>query len=140
MATKNDNEVPGVVKDLADAVSKQSKYSNQLWLALVAASLPITFSKPDTSGDVMLPFSFGAIDEAIFAPVGFAILFILTMAFLVAYGQAHITSRFAQDFVRSTQSTQDVSARDFYDVLNVATFARVSSLAILMRKRCPKCE
>jgi len=122
------------VRGLADGFSKQSKYSNQLWLASIAAAAVLVF--PSGSNDtVNLPFSLATIPKTTFEPVGFGILFILVMAFCQAYAHAHNAAFFGQrQLDRIERIAPEIMARDIYDILVTASFARVWPLVDLLRK------
>ena len=56
-----------LAKDLADGISAQSKNSNKVWLALIAAATLTIFPEVDSTGKIRLPFSLGLVDAATLA-------------------------------------------------------------------------
>jgi hypothetical protein len=130
---KSKEDALEIVQVLADGFSKQSKYSNQLWLASIAAAAVLLFPNVSSS-TVNLPFSLGVIPKSIFAPVGFGILFILVMAFCQAYAHTHNAATFGQRTLDEFEkSVPEANARDFYDILVTASFARVWPLVDLLK-------
>jgi hypothetical protein len=107
-------------KVLAEAYSKQSKYSNQLWLALIGAAVVVNFPHR-TASEIDLPLSLGSVQEGIFAPAAFLILTVLTVAYCAAFAGADNANRFAHGRL-------DNQERRLFDFLSVATFARVAPL------------
>jgi hypothetical protein len=116
------------VKDLAEAFGKQSKYSNQLWLALIGAAVVANFPHRTAQG-VELPFSLGVVNQDVFSPAAFLIVSVLTVAYCVAFAEANSAVRFAHSQLDRLDSNQH---RRLYDFLTVAIFARVAPLARLI--------
>ncbi len=120
---KND-ENRKAVKDLAEAFSVQAKYSNRLWLATIVAATLVVF--PSTNGsNVELAFSLGEVPRPAYDAIGFLILVVVTLAYFQAYAQTHNAARFLH---REIAELKDADARRFYDLLVVASFARVAPL------------
>jgi hypothetical protein len=135
MSSSHD-EVRTVVRDLADGYGKQSKDSNRLWLASIAAAAVVLFPSPNpaTPNLVNLPFSLATVPTSIFEPVGFGILFVLVMAYCQAYAHAHNAAHFAQKLLDKFERTNaEAKPREFYDILVLSSFARVWPLVDLFQ-------
>ncbi len=113
-------------KDFAKAFSTQSKFSNRLWLALVAAAGVVNFPRMDPEGSVDLPFTLGSVKPIIFAPAAFFILAILTLAYFVAFAEMHNAAEFA--IGRLKEKREAVRLFDFF---SEAPFTRAAPLVYL---------
>jgi hypothetical protein len=121
-------EIPKLIKDLAETFSRQSKYSNQLWLALVVAAAVVIF--PNINGhNITLPFSLAVVDKDIYVRIGFLILTVLIIAYCQAFAQAQQAAWLAH---RLIDKLDDQWARSLYDVSVTATFTRVAPLVDLL--------
>jgi hypothetical protein len=121
-----------IVLDLADAFSKRSKSSNQMWLALVVAATLVIFPNedPGRNGVITLPFSLGSVDRTTYAFVGFMILTILIIAYCQAHAGAQNANRLAHALIDKLESPR--MARTFYDIFVVSNFSRAAPLAALL--------
>src|SRR5260370_32893759 len=86
-----------IVRDLAKGFSAQAKYSNKVWLALIAAATLAVFPDIDANGIVKLPFALGSVGSGTYQVVGFLILAILMISYCQSYATAHLATRIAHD-------------------------------------------
>jgi hypothetical protein len=131
MITSDIGDISKFVRDFADGFSRQTKFSNQVWLALIAADTVVVFPRGQ-GNSIDLPFALGSVDKPTFALVGFMILVILNIAFCQAYAEAHNVTRLAQDALTKLPPDKSSVARKLFDALTIASFARVAPLVQLL--------
>jgi hypothetical protein len=128
-AMLDQNDDPPNVRELAEAFSVQARYSNKVWLALIAAATLVLYPNGESNNAVKLPFSLGSVDEGTYKVIGFLILIILMISYCQAYAGAHIATRFAHERLeRINPESKRLEARKLFDLLVVGTFLRVSYL------------
>jgi hypothetical protein len=138
-----DDEIPSVLKDLADASTKSAEVQNRYWLALAVASLFVVIPPSDDAQGVattkMLPFGLGSVDSPWFAVLSVLLLSVLVIAFCAA--QAHLI-RTQELVARILTQRREKGAklagndeRDILDALRMPSLSRVSSLAQAIRGR-----
>jgi len=124
------------IRDLAAAVSLQSKVANRLWLTLmtvVVFSL-LQMAAPQQQTQVSLPLNLGAIPMGILYPVLFAILIILTVAFSSAHAQQVRARKYANRYINLLPTTEkEPHPRELFDMLCQPSIARVAPLAQTLR-------
>jgi hypothetical protein len=128
MSETKSAEVPPVIHDLAEAFNQQAKYSNKIWLVLIATSALILFHQVDDHGMIALPFSFGSVDQKRYNILAFMILVILLISYCQAYARLQITTRFVHGFIEQLNNSQKLDHRKFFDNLVASSFFRVSGL------------
>jgi hypothetical protein len=131
MAKLLETGTPKLVNDLADAFNRQSKQSNQFWLALVVASAVALFPEQTTSGNVKLPFSLGEVRTDIHSLVGFFIVTILMIAYCRAFAEGHLVRKLFDDMFERIETIERRDAFRFRDALVISNFARVFPLVDL---------
>jgi hypothetical protein len=127
-----------IVKDLAEAVSTQSKITNRTWLATITVSVLILFSSELASqGKIPLPFSMGNVEQKIFYPIGFSIQAVLILALAVAHALALRARKLAHLIIATLEPkcflNTPYSIRDFFDVMQISCLPRVAPLAQWIR-------
>jgi hypothetical protein len=119
------------VRDWAAGFSTQAKYSNKVWLALVAAAMLSVFPVEDADG-IKLPFSLGRVDAAKYQVMSLLILTVLMIGYCQSYATAHIISQGAHEAIANIRpENRRIEARKLYDLLVTSTLARVAPLVQL---------
>jgi hypothetical protein len=133
MVTKHFEDVYQIAHDLAEGFSTQSKFSNKVWLALIAAATLVLFPDIDaSSGNVKLPFSLGSVGPGTYKVVGFLILTVLIISYCQTYAATHIAVRIAHDLIDKIEpESKRLDVRSFFGLLVTPNLARVSPLAQL---------
>jgi hypothetical protein len=132
MSTEEPGDGLKIVRDLAKGFSTQAKYSNKVWLALIAAATLAVFPDTDANGMVRLPFSLGLVEAGTYHVVAFLILVVLMISYCQSYATAHLATRVAHDEIAKLRpESRRIEARKFYDLLVASTLARVAPLAQL---------
>ncbi len=93
---------PPLLKELAEAVSIQSKVANRFWLALMILTLMVMLPQhvdDANSSQAVLPFGIGTIDPTWFYFVAFIMLAVLLIAFCGAHAQQIRVAKLAQDAI-----------------------------------------
>ena len=141
MVDVNSNGTSQLVKDHAAAFSAQSKFSNRLWITLIAlifvvvlpavpagsSSCPVSYRN--------LAFGIGCTDPVLFDLISFFMLAVVTIAFCGAQAQAIRGYRRAQDDIdkmRERTTDQVARQREFFDSLAIPSLSRVGSLPVLI--------
>jgi len=132
MQMRDMEEVPPIVKDLAELFSVQVRYSNKIWLALIAASTLVVFPNIQDN-KVVIPFGLGVVDAATYKIVGFLILVIIFISYCHAYAGAHLATRFAHSTIDKIEARkQNKALRRAFDFSIHSSLARVAHLAELI--------
>jgi hypothetical protein len=120
-----------VVRDWATGFSTQAKYSNKVWLALIAAAMLSVFPVEDADG-IKLPFSLGQVDAANYQVMSLLILTVLMIGYCQSYATTHLITRGAHEAIASLRpERRRIEARKLYDLLVTSTLARVAPLVQL---------
>lgn len=128
-----------VVKEFAAAVSTQSQVTNRVWLVLITVALfAILPQKDNASPDMLkLPLGLGQTNAQTFWTMMFALLIVLTIAFCSAYVLQFRAQSLVHKFINRTGEKDGnfggADLRQWFDILRVPTFNRVSPLAQLLR-------
>lgn len=121
------------VKDLATAVSTQAQVANRIWLATMTVAIIGAIPRVVKDGAVDLPFSLGAVDEAWFFVVVFAMLCVLVTAFCAAHAQQIRTMNLAHEHIKTLPHDGKIHPRDLLDMYRWPAVNRVASLAQSLR-------
>lgn len=133
----NDN-IPPIVKELADAVSTAVEVQNRYWLALAGAGVFVLV--PQIQGEangsvptIPLPFGLPNVDQSWFALLAIFLLSALSIAFAAAQTHVIRTQRLAHRILTKRCESQHLIAgedeRDIFDALRKSSLSHVSSLA-----------
>ncbi|OGU57883.1 MAG: hypothetical protein A2V66_17580 [Ignavibacteria bacterium RBG_13_36_8] len=140
------------VKQLAEAVSTQTKVANKTWLTTMIVALLILFppiNKDNPQDNVTLLFNIATVNATIFYPVVFAVLSVLIVAFSSAHAQAVRAQKLAHKSLNkiNTSALFGIHPKDYFDMAQSASVNRVAPLAQLVRGKfqfrdnsnsCPK--
>ena len=130
-------DIPPLLRDLAEAASTQARVANRYWLALLVTCVFVAFPDPE-GGVVQLPFGLATVGEHEFALVGLLLATVITIAFCAAHAQVLRVTAFAHRIMDSPilgQMPGGHDARDFFDLLRLPAVTRVAPLPQLARGR-----
>jgi hypothetical protein len=133
-------EIPGLLKDLAEAFSAHAKATNRAWLAEMAVAIFVLARLPKvTAGPaptIDLPWELGPVPAVYFYVVSTLILGILSIAFCSVHAQmarAHTFVLQAAAAVSPTNHIGKFHVRDVLEVLMQSHVLRLAPLADLVR-------
>jgi hypothetical protein len=129
-----------LIKDLAGAVSRQSRVTNNTWIALTTVALfAIVPHTPSGEGNLTLPFNLGEVAQTWFYGLVFSILVVLAIAFAAAHTQQVRTQKLAQRNIDSMlergASTDLLHPREYFDMWRMPSLIRVAPLPQALRGR-----
>ncbi len=131
---ENQREAAKVAKDLAEGISAQSRHSNRVWLALIAASVLAVY--PDVEhGLVKLPFSLGSVDVSTYSIVSYLILAALMISYCHTFATAHVAARIVRETIESFKL--EAAKQKAWDAINlhqISPLSRVAPLALLLNR------
>lgn len=134
MSGSRDNDPTKTARDLAEGFSAQSRHSNKVWLALIAASILAVFPDVDSAGNIKLPFALGSVDADTYKVVGLLILAVLLIGYCQTYAAAHVAARFARGEIAKTSSKKErEQAQKIFELHLTPTLSRVAPLVELVR-------
>ena len=129
------DEAAKIGKDLAEGFSAQAKFSNRVWLALIASATLALFPETDFIGKVKLPFALGSVDTGTYKVIGFFILTILMISYCQTYAAAHVAVRIAHKTIDGMEPDAKRLTRQLFDMHVTPTLARVAPLAQLLNSQ-----
>jgi hypothetical protein len=129
------------VKEFASAVSTQAQVTNRTWLVLITVALLALLPQTDQTNPhlLKLPLGLGEADAKTFWTMMYGLLVVLTIAFSSAYVQQFHALSLAHRFIDAiTLERQDFGGADlrqWFDILRLPTFNRVSPLAQMLQRQ-----
>jgi len=125
------------IKEIAEGVSTQSRFSNRLWIALMLFAFVVLLhtAQPQEQNIINLPFQLGSVDTTIFYIVSCPMIAVLLIAFLAAHAQQVRAADLAQRMIDELQKDKNYwpHPRDLYDIMRHPTLIRVAPLPQLAR-------
>lgn len=125
------------IKEIAEGVSTQSRFSNRLWVALMIFAFVVLLhtAQPPEQNKINLPFQLGSVDTTVFYVVSCPMLAVLLIAFLAAHAQQVRAADLAQRMIDKLENNKNYlpHPRDIYDFMRYPTLIRVAPLPQLAR-------
>lgn len=140
MTATRQEDAKNTIKELAEAASTQSKFSNWLWLALVFISLVVLIPRPDGQPGttlIELPFGLGQVEPQVFHFVALFMLSVVLVAFCQAHAQEvrarYLAYRVLDQMTPGSGVIEGIHPQDLFDALVTPSLSRVAPLAQLAR-------
>jgi len=135
------DEIPKLIKDLAEGVSAAVEVQNRYWLALAITSLFVLIQQPaaSSSAPLALPLGLPPVDASWFSLLAVLILSTLITGFAAAQARmvrtTKLTHRILADRYEAGCRIAAHDERDLFDALRKPSIGQVASLAQIIRGR-----
>ncbi len=136
---KNIN-ISSIVKDLAEAASKQTEVANRYWLFMAVICLFVLIPRPSSLGNnslLKLPLDLGEVEIRYYYLVLLILVSVLTISFCSAHAQVirvqFLFDRAIDRYKLIDNNINGLHPRDLFDVLRLPALSRVAPLALIAR-------
>ncbi len=137
---ENENKIPSVVKDLAEAASKQTEVANKYWIYMAIICLFVLIPKPiglEKNSLLKLPLDLGEVETRYYYLVLLILVSVLTISFCSAHAQVirvqFLFDRAIDRYKLIENNMYKLHPRDLFDVLRLPALSRVAPLALIAR-------